>query len=94
MILKVTQLIVILVGILTSAQFNTITPITIEKQNFFEKESKQQREKISIKKEKKPWLNILKSPTKNQLRKEVDSLKFILNQKNENAGASQKINFM
>ena len=93
MILKVTQLIVFFVGILTFAQFNTITPITIEKQNFFEKESMPQRQKFSIKKEKKPWLNILKSPTKNQLKKEVDSLKLILNQKNENAGASHKINF-
>lgn len=93
MILKVTQLILFFVGILTFAQFNTITPITIEKQNFFEKESMSQRQKFSIKKEKKSWLNILNRPTKNQLKKEVDSLKLILNQKNENTLSSQKINF-
>lgn len=91
--IRILQFFLLFLGMWTFGQFNTITPIKEEKQDFFVKENIQENQKSSNKKERTPLSGIFKNPTKSELKKQVDSLKMLLNLKKENKEYQNKINF-
>ena len=91
--IRILQFFLLFFGIWTFGQFNTITPIKEEKQDFFVKENIQENQKSSNKKERTPLSGFFKNPTKSELKKQVDSLKMLLNLKKENKEYQNKINF-
>lgn len=91
--IRILQSLLLFLGMWTFGQFNTITPIKAEKQEFFVKVNIQENQKFSNKKERTPLSEFFKNSSKSKLKKEVDSLKLILNQKKENKESPQKINF-
>lgn len=91
--IRILQSFLLFLGMWTFGQFNTITPIKAEKQEFFVKENIQENQKFSNKKERTPLLRFFKNSSKSKLKKQVDSLKMLLNLKKENKEYQNKVNF-
>lgn len=68
-------------GSFSYAQFNTLMPVQPKKENQeYQKTTETQKEEnvATIKKSKKPWIKIFNSPSKTDLKNEIDSLKILI----------------
>lgn len=83
MYIKIKILITLLTvtGSLSYAQFNTLMPSQPKKENQeYKKTTETQKEEnvATIKKSKRPWIKIFNSPSKSDLKNEIDSLKILI----------------
>ena len=77
-------------GKLISAQFNTLMPVQPKKESQEYKKSAETQEEnaATLKKTKKPWIKIFNSPSRSDLKNEIDSLKILI--KDLGAKSSEK----
>lgn len=71
----------IFAGSLCTAQFNTLMPVQPKRENQEYKkitESQKEESESSVKKNRKPWIKIFNSPSKSDLKNEIDSLKILI----------------
>jgi len=88
---KIKILIVIFIGSLYSAQFNTLMPVRPKKENQeYKKIEETQKEEngATEKKNKRAWIKIFNSPSRSDLKNEIDSLKILI--KDLGAKSSEK----
>lgn len=78
--IKILIPLLIFAGSLCSAQFNTLMPVQPKKENQeYKKTAETQEENAgTLKKTKKPWIKIFNSPSRSDLKNEIDSLKILI----------------
>lgn len=79
--IKILIPLLIFAGSLCSAQFNTLMPVQPKKENQEYKkiiETQNEENESIVKKSKKPWIKIFNSPSKSDMKNEIDSLKILI----------------
>ncbi len=78
--IKILITVFMLTGSFSFAQFNTLMPAQPKKesQEYKKTAGTRQEENITVRKNRKPWIKIFNSPTKSDLKNEIDSLKMLI----------------